>query len=185
MDAFAVSVSSGICIRDLRPRHALRGALFFGAFQFLMPVLGWFLGTAFRSRIEFIDHWIAFGLLAFIGGKMIHESLKPPEFACVDDGQPGSAGSTDIRDPRTLLTLSVATSVDALAVGLSFSVLGTAIWGPAALIGAVTFFICLIGFEFGKRIGYLIERRAELLGGLILIVIGIKILWEHLARHTA
>jgi len=179
MDAFAVSVSSGICTRDLPFRCALRGAFFFGFFQFAMPLAGWFLGSAFRDRIEPVDHWIVFALLAFIGGKMVWESLKPAEFACADGEEPAVA-PTDVRDLRNLLVLSLATSIDALAVGLSLSILNTPVWGPASLIGGVTFALCLAGFEFGKRIGYLIERRAETLGGMILIAIGVKILIEHL-----
>lgn len=176
MDAFAVSVTSGICSKELRPRHIVRGALSFGFFQFLMPVIGWLLGLAFRDYIRDIDHWIAFGLLALIGSKMILESRK---HAAACDDEP-SRSRVDVRDGRTLLTLSVATSIDALAVGLSFSLLGTGVWKPAVTIGAITFAMCLAGFEFGKRIGILMERWAEGAGGLVLIAIGLKILIGHL-----
>ncbi len=181
MDAFAVSVTSGMCSRDLRPVHALRGAFSFGLFQFLMPIAGWLLGVAFRGYIQGFDHWIAFGLLAFIGGKMAAESFSGTEAACEDEEEAGGARKTDISDGRTLLTLSVATSIDALAVGLSFSLLGTPVLSPAAVIGAITFAVCLIGFEFGKRIGAALERWAQTLGGLALVGIGVKILIEHLA----
>jgi putative Mn2+ efflux pump MntP len=181
MDAFAVSVSSGICTDQLKPHHIIRGSFAFGIFQFAMPVLGWFLGTNFRAYIQNVDHWIAFALLAFIGTKMVIESFDASEPVACEDGEvPQKASRTDVRDVKTLLTLSVATSIDALAVGLSYSLLGKAILSPAATIGFITFSVCILGFEFGKRIGYLIEKRAELLGGLILIGIGIKILLEHL-----
>jgi len=180
MDAFAVSVSSGICTDQLKPRYIFRGSFFFGFFQFAMPLLGWFLGTNFRTSIQNFDHWIAFILLAFIGGKMIKESFEQETIACEDEEVPEKLSRTDVRDMKALLTLSVATSIDALAVGLSYSILGKTILFPAATIGLITFAVCLVGFEFGKRISFLIEKRAELVGGLILIAIGVKILLEHL-----
>ena len=169
MDAFAVSVGSGVSIKDLKPFHAARASLSFGLFQFAMPVAGWYLGTAFAAYIQAFDHWAAFGLLTFIGGKMIWESLR------------GSDSAGDIRSLSCLLTLSVATSIDALAVGFSFSILSQGIWIPAAAIGGITFMTCLIGFEFGRRIGAFLEKSAGIAGGLILIGIGVKILIEHLA----
>ena len=193
MDAFAVSVSAGICAKEIRLFHALRAAASFGLFQFLMPIAGWLLGSAFRSYIDNFDHWIAFALLALIGGKMVKESLfaKEEAVACEDPasaGEPASPGAagiagarTDVRDQKTLLVLSVATSIDALAVGLSYSMLGVDILVPASLIGGVTFAVCVAGFEFGKRIGTVLERRAETIGGLVLMGIGVKILVEHLA----
>ena len=178
MDAFAVSISSGICIPDLRPRHALRAAAAFGLFQFLMPVAGWLLGSTFSGLIQGFDHWIAFGLLAIVGGKMIFEAIKARnEEACEDDGKAAS-----ILSLPGLLVLSVATSIDALAVGLSYSVLGTPILLPAAIIGLVTFALCVVGCEFGKRIGAKFERWATLAGGLVLVGIGAKIAIEHLVR---
>ena len=183
MDAFAVSVSSGICAKEIKAAHAIRAAAFFGLFQFLMPVAGWLLGSAFKSYIDGFDHWIAFGLLSLIGGKMVKESLSAKEEgACEDPDVPGSvAAMSDIRDLRTLLVLSIATSIDALAVGLSYSMLGVPILVPAAMIGIVTFFVCVAGFEFGKRIGPVLEHRAETVGGLVLIAIGCKILFQHLS----
>jgi putative Mn2+ efflux pump MntP len=206
MDAFAVSVSSGISIRGLKPFHAVRSSLFFGVFQFIMPVAGWFLGKTFSSYIQAFDHWVAFILLALIGGKMIWEAVREAwraaeaqagearagdggQEAAVDDATTGggpkpAAGSaatgTDIRSLRVLLTLAIATSIDALAVGISFSILDRGIWGSAALIGGITFLVCMAGFEFGRRVGLIFERGAQIFGGFILIGIGVKILIEHL-----
>jgi putative Mn2+ efflux pump MntP len=174
MDAFAVSVSSGICIRELRPFHAIRASLAFGLFQFLMPVIGWFLGSAFAAYIAAWDHWIAFILLDFIGGKMIIEAIGK------NSGKEACDLTADIRKPLVLFNLAIATSIDALAVGISFSLLGHGVWLNAAIIGGVTFVICLIGFEFGRRIGFLFEKWAEFAGGVILVGLGIKILVEHL-----
>jgi putative Mn2+ efflux pump MntP len=179
MDAFAVSIASGVCVTRLSFGHAFRASLSFGAFQFAMPLVGWLLGGTFRSYIQGFDHWIAFGLLALVGGKMIKESfeLKDPS-SCSEEEKARS----DIRDLRTLLVLSVATSIDALAVGLYYSVLGAPILGPAVVIGVVTFALCMAGTEFGKRIGARFERWAELAGGATLAGIGLKILIEHLAK---
>jgi putative Mn2+ efflux pump MntP len=182
MDAFAVSVSSGVSIRGLRVFHAVRASLLFGVFQFIMPVAGWFLGRAFNSYIQAFDHWIAFALLAFIGGKMILEARRTAASEPDMDAEKRTPpkGCADIRSFRMLLTLAAATSVDALAAGLSFSILNQGVWGPAALIGGVTFAVCLTGFGFGRRIGLVFERGAQTLGGLILVGIGVKILVEHL-----
>jgi putative Mn2+ efflux pump MntP len=191
MDAFAVSVSSGVSIRKLRVFHAVRASLLFGFFQFIMPVTGWFLGKTFSSYIQAFDHWIAFVLLAFIGGKMIREAWQnagqtagsgaaEPAENTETESRARSEVYADIRSFRILLTLAVATSIDALAAGFSFSILNQGIWGPAALIGGITFVVSLTGFEFGRRIGLAFERGAQTLGGLILIGIGIKILIEHL-----
>jgi len=168
IDAFAVSVSAGISIKDLKRLHAIRASFSFGLFQFIMPVAGWYLGSAFAAYIEAFDHWIAFGLLAFVGGKMIWENLR------------GSESSGDIRGLSNLLVLSIATSIDALAVGLSFSVLGHGIWFSAALIGGITFAVCLAGFGFGHLVGAFLQKWAGIAGGLVLIGIGVKILLEHL-----
>jgi putative Mn2+ efflux pump MntP len=175
MDAFAISVGSGISIPGLRPFYALRSSFFFGLFQFIMPVAGWFLGSTFAGYIDAFDHWVVFALLAFIGGKMAFESLRSKDTA---KGKTGAGG--DIRNLGTLLTLSAATSIDALAVGVSFSLLNQGIWLNAGIIGGVTLLICLAGFEFGRRLGRLFEKWAGLAGGLTLIGIGMKILIEHL-----
>jgi putative Mn2+ efflux pump MntP len=174
MDAFAVSVSSGVGIRDLKFFHALRASFFFGLFQFLMPLAGWCLGSVFTSYIEAFDHWIAFGLLAFIGGKMLVEALRR------GPDRTGKTAAGDIRGLKTLLILSVATSIDALAAGISLSIMGSGVWLSAAIIGGVTFLVCLCGFEFGRRVGLVLEKWAQTAGGLILIGIGVKILVQHL-----
>ena len=179
MDAFAISVSSGIAIPGLRPFYALRSSFFFGLFQFIMPVAGWFLGSTFAGYIDAFDHWVVFALLAFIGGKMALESLRSKDEGEKDEGGKAESGG-DVRNMGTLLTLSAATSIDALAVGVSFSLLKQGIWLNAGVIGAVTMLICLAGFEFGRRLGRLFEKWAGLAGGLMLIGIGTKILIEHL-----
>lgn len=177
MDAFAVSVGSGVCIPDLTPRYALRASLAFGLFQFMMPVAGWLAGQTFRAYIEGLDHWIAFGLLAFIGGKMVAESFKhgDPD-SCSDDER----RKTNILDFGTLMILSVATSIDALAVGISFALIEVQIWTQAAVIGVVTALLTALAFQLGCRLGHAFGKRMDLLGGLVLIAIGVKILIEHL-----
>lgn len=179
MDAFAVSVSSGICIPNLKFRHGLRAAVFFGLFQFLMPLAGYSAGSAFRDLIRGYDHWIAFGLLAFVGARMIKEGFGIRTDAACDEEE---LRRRNILDLGTLVLLSIATSIDALAVGLSFSVLGQPILLPAAIIGVLTFLVCLAGCEFGKRLGAVFERWAEVAGGAVLIGIGVKILAEHLSN---
>ncbi|MDR2109928.1 MAG: manganese efflux pump MntP family protein [Spirochaetaceae bacterium] len=190
MDAFAVSVGAGISLRDLKLFHMIRASLSFALFQFFMPVAGWRLGETVSSYIEAYDHWAAFALLSLIGGRMVKEGFpsraKPPapgggaeKNAAANRGNAG-----DIRNMGTLLVLSLATSIDALAVGVSFSLLNREIWTPAALIGGVTFLVCLTGFGFARRVrdglGFAPEKWAQLAGGLILIGLGIKILAEHL-----
>jgi putative Mn2+ efflux pump MntP len=171
MDAFAVSVASGLAVTKLRVRYAFKIALFFGLFQALMPVLGWFLGLGFRHLIEDYDHWLAFGLLTAIGGKMIYESFR------LEDAE-------NPRDPmgiQVLLVLSVATSIDALAVGLTLTFIKVPIITPAIIIGAVTFALSYVGVFLGEKFGHFFEKKIEALGGLILIGIGLKILIEHLS----
>jgi manganese efflux pump family protein len=170
MDAFAVAVASGFAVRQLHVRHALAMAGSFGAFQAFMPLLGWFCGMKLRGWITGIDHWVAFGLLTFIGGKMIVEAFEIEE----------AEKKTNPFALRVLLVLSVATSIDALAAGLSFAVLGVAIVAPALIIGAVTFCMSFAGVALGARGGHLFEKKIEVLGGGVLIVIGLKILLSHL-----
>lgn len=169
MDAFAVSITSGIAIRKLKVNHAVRIALFFGSFQAIMPVLGWLSGLTLKGFISSVDHWIAFGLLSFIGCKMIYESFK------VEEGDRTSPLNIGI-----LLILSIATSIDALAIGISFAFLGISIVTPVIVIGVITFILSLSGVFIGNKFGHLFEKKVEVLGGLILISIGIKILLEHL-----
>ena len=171
MDSFAVSICGGMTMNPIRIRHALRIAAFFGLFQTLMPVIGWLGGLGFQGLIASYDHWVAFGLLAFIGGKMIYEASKGD--SC--------ARELDIAGIPLLLVLSLATSIDALAVGLSFAFLGVSIIIPVIVIGLITAALSLGGVFLGKRYGSLFQSRAQIMGGLILIGIGIKILIEHLS----
>jgi len=170
MDAFSVSICSGMCFRDMRPAGAARMAGFFGAFQAGMPAMGWLGGTQLAEQIAGFDHWVAFGLLAAIGGKMIVEALRRGPDVCPRD--PLQLG--------TLLALSLATSIDALAVGFSLAVLDTAIGGPIAVIGIVTFALSLAGVSIGKRCGDIFHGKVEIVGGVILVGIGLRILLSHL-----
>jgi putative Mn2+ efflux pump MntP len=171
MDAFAVSVTSGLAIRTIRVRHALRIAAFFGAFQGVMPVVGWLAGTSLRSSIAPLDHWLAFGILGVVGGKMIYEA------AVIEKAEESAPSDLGI---LVLLGLSVATSLDALAVGVTFAFLDVRIVTPALVIGAVTFAMSYAGVWIGDRFGGFFEKKIEVLGGIILIAIGLKILTEHL-----
>ena len=174
MDAFAASVCKGLCMRRVNWMHAVIIAAFFGGFQALMPVIGWALGVSFASIIEPIDHWIAFGLLALIGGKMLWDAFheEPEEVDCSVTGSK--------LDMRELLMLAVATSIDALAVGVSLAFLGVGIVEAAVVIGVATFALSLAGVVIGSRFGARFERSASVAGGVILILIGCKILLEHL-----
>ena len=168
MDSLAVSISGGIVMRPFCMRQSLRLALTMGIFQGGMTLLGWLMGVSFSSYITAFDHWIAFILLGFLGGKMIYESFGEEETTI-------SSFST-----KTLLTLGVATSIDALAVGDSMAFLKTSIYFPAFIIGFVTFALSLIGVISGYRFGKIKGINVELFGGIILIAIGVKILIEHL-----
>ena len=174
MDAFAVSVSCGISVPGFGVRQAARVGLWFGLFQFLMPLAGWALGTGVSGCIRAVDHWVAFALLAFIGGRMVAGAL---EQSC--GGKGGRAPSELTR--RRLCLLAVATSIDALAVGVSMAFLQhvNILWA-ALVIGGVAFAFSLAGGLLGRRLGCLFQKRAELAGGLVLIGIGFKILGEHL-----
>ena len=193
MDAFAVSVSTGMTCCDFNRRHNLRMSLLFGIFQFIMPVIGFFGATKFRSYIESFDHWIAFFLLLLIGGKMLWEAFSAHSdkaelekaIDCPinpDSPEPGKKGqmAADLLTVRRLLVLAVATSVDALAVGVSMAFLHTEIWWPAVIIGIVAFVFSYAGGAIGSRIGPILGKIAEIAGGLILVGIGIKILLDHL-----
>ena len=171
MDCFAVSFSAGGLQKELRLRHALIIGSFFGLFQGFMPLIGYFGGQAVVSYIEHFDHWIAFGILLILGLKMMYEALRPEK---------GGKG-INIMKPTTLLVLSIATSIDALAVGFSFSMLDVRIWTAVLIIGIGSFLFSIGGFYMGKFLSNRIRPTyAEILGGLILIGIGIKILIEHL-----
>lgn len=173
MDAFAVAIASGCSTKDVKLRQALRMALFFGVFQAVMPVIGWFAGLTFRGLISSFDHWVAFGLLALVGGKMIVEFFQGDK-ACEEKTCP--------MDIPNLFILAVATSIDALAIGLSLSLLNTPIAFPATFIGVVTFVISFAGVYIGKRFGDYLENKMELVGGIVLIAIGVKVLLEHLLK---
>jgi putative Mn2+ efflux pump MntP len=170
MDAFAVSIASGMAIHRVRARHALTLALWFGSFQAIMPVLGWLAGWQMKAQIEKFDHWIAFGLLFFIGAKMIYESFKLETLE--DDYDP--------THPRVAVVLAVATSIDALAVGVSLAALSVPIVVPVIVIGLTAFAFSFVGVWLGEHFGHLCEKKIEVLGGIILIGIGVKILVTHL-----
>ena len=178
MDAFAVAVCKGLNMRKINYKHTFVIALFFGGFQALMPVIGWALGKQFESYITRYDHFIAFGLLAFIGGKMIWDAVKPEKDGADEKGAPGGEGEK--LNIKELFVLAVATSIDALAVGVTFAFLNTNIVLSASLIGVTTFVLSALGVLIGNRFGAKYERKAELAGGIILVLIGLKILLEHL-----
>lgn len=171
MDAFAVSIAAGLAIDRLTHRHVFRVAFHFGLFQFMMPVAGWFVGRAVAEYIVAYDHWVAFALLSFIGGKMIWEARRPDR----------PRGPTDPTRGWSLVTLSVATSIDALAVGLSLAFLGVSIWLPSVVIGLVAAAMSLIGICLGSRLGGATRHWAERIGGLVLIGIGVRIVVVHLS----
>ncbi len=173
MDAFAVAICKGLNMRKLDKAKTLIIALFFGGFQALMPFIGWLLGKQFESYITRFDHWIAFVLLAFIGGKMIWDVLKG------DEEEIEAAGDAAL-DIKELFMLAVATSIDALAVGISFAFLQVNITSAITLIGCTTFVISSAGVFVGHKFGNKYEDKASLAGGIILILIGLKILLEHL-----
>ena len=171
MDAFAVSLGIGLKQCRVSTRTTVRLAWHFGLFQFFMPILGWLAGLTFARWITSVDHWIAFGLLAAIGGKMIYEALW---------GDEEKRAEKDATRGMSLVVLSVATSIDALAVGLSLALLGVQIWYPAVIIGVVAFAFTAVGLHLGCRFGALLGKRMEVLGGVILIAIGVRILVDHL-----
>ena len=169
MDAFAVSICKGLSTKQFQVKHYLIIGAWFGGFQALMPLIGYFLGTLFIDAISAIDHWIAFGLLALIGANMLREALSGEE-----------EEMNDSFSFKTMLPLAVATSIDALATGVSFAVTDTNIWLAIALAGATTFAFSAAGVKIGNVFGAKYKSKAELAGGLILILMGAKILIEHL-----
>jgi len=172
MDAFAVSLGLGMSLKPATGGQTFRLAYHFGLFQFLMPVVGWAAGESLIKYISAYDHWVAFGLLLAIGGKMIFESFRQEPKPKTERPDPTRGAS--------LLVLSVATSLDALAVGLSLAALHVDIIYPALVIGIVAFTMTVVGMKLGPLLGKVIGRRAELLGGTILVIIGAKILIDHL-----
>ena len=170
MDAFAVSIGKGLSAQRASWREALTVGLWFGGFQALMPVIGYYLGISFADLVTKVDHWIAFGLLLLIGGNMIREALQPEDEKTADT----SFGF------KTMLVLAIATSIDALALGVSFAFLGTNLWRAILIIGLTTFAFSAVGLLIGKKVGTRFHAGAQILGGVILIAIGVKILVEHL-----
>lgn len=171
MDAFAASVCKGLQQARINWKQAFVTALFFGAFQAVMPIIGWFLGSSFARLIEPFDHWVAFVLLALVGCKMLWDAFHDDECeSCKDD-------TFSIRE---LIMLSIATSIDALVIGVSFAMTGINIWLAVVVIGITTFVLSLFGFVIGNRFGARYEKAATILGGAALIVLGIKVVVEHL-----
>ncbi|MBP7864478.1 MAG: manganese efflux pump [Acidobacteria bacterium] len=192
MDAFAVAIATSVTLRTVSGRQYFRLSFHFGFFQFMMPLAGWLLGTGFASYMADYDHWVAFGLLGFIGGRMIHGALagRAPEPAAPRGGDgDGPAGPVSGRTGRpndptrgwSLVLLSVATSIDALAVGVSFAMLDHRVFLPCVAIGVITAGITLLGMRIGGRLGVRFGCRMEIVGGLILVGIGTRILVQHLA----
>lgn len=180
MDAFAVSICKGLAMKKATWRAELTCGIWFGGFQFLMPLIGYFLGTLFAQAIEAVDHWVAFGLLAIIGINMLREALSPGEEEEAD---------ADL-SAKTMFVMAVATSVDALAVGISLAMTGLPVTGldgifaAVTLIGLCTFLLSAIGVKIGNVFGSQYEKKAEIVGGIILILLGIKIVLEHLGIWT-
>lgn len=168
MDAFAVSICKGLSVRSLQPKHACMTALWFGGFQALMPLIGYFLGVSFADFVSSVDHWIAFVLLGLIGGNMIKESFSKDECEYSPDFS-----------FKTMLSLAVATSIDALAIGVSFAFLRVNIWTSVLIIGLTTGAFSALGVCIGKFFGCRYKSKAEFTGGFILVVMGLKILLEH------
>lgn len=174
MDAFAVSVCKGLGMRKLNKKQALIIGLYFGGFQALMPFVGWLLGSQFQKYITSIDHWIAFILLGFIGGKMMIEAVREWNEEEVVDVMDAPI------DHKNMLVLAVATSIDALAVGITFAFLGTPIVEAITIIGITTMVISIAGVVVGNFFGSRYKSKAEFIGGMILVLLGLKILLEHL-----
>lgn len=173
MDAFAVSICKGLGMEKINKKQALTIGLYFGGFQALMPLIGWFLGIRFQQYITSIDHWIAFVLLVFIGGKMIWEAIHDKDDEVIEKkDQP--------LDHKEMFLLAIATSIDALAVGITFAFLDTPIVEAIVIIGCTTFVLSIIGVVVGNFFGTRYKKKAEIAGGIILIFIGVKILLEHL-----
>ena len=173
MDACAVSISNGLSFRNYGKKEAFLTSLAFGFFQALMPVIGFFAGQLFAGAIQAVDHWVALILLGYIGGKMIFEAVRELR-------HPQNCDVNRTLSPRMVLMQAVATSIDALAVGISLSLMKVNIAFAASSIGIITFLCCILGSLLGKKFGSMLKEKAEIAGGLILVVIGIKIFVEHI-----
>lgn len=169
MDAFAVSVCKGLSMKKFSTNKAIKIGLYFGMFQAIMPLIGYLLGVTFQDLVVSIDHWIAFFLLGFIGIKMLKESFESE-----------SANRNDNVDFKTMIVLAIATSIDALAVGITLAFLETNIYTAIIIIGIITFFLSVVGVKIGNKFGDKFQNKAEIIGGAMLIFIGLKILFEHL-----
>ena len=169
MDAFAVSVCKGVSFKKSNLKKSIIVASYMGIFQSIMPVIGYFLGMSFADKITSIDHWLAFALLFVIGIKMIKEALSTEKEVI-----------NDKVDSKEMIILAIATSIDALAVGITFAFLNVNLWFAVSLIGMITFLLCFVGTKIGSIFGDKYENKAELAGGLILILLGLKIVLEHL-----
>ena len=170
MDAFAVSLGKGLSVSKVEPRHAMIAGVWFGGFQALMPIVGYFLASSFSSIVVSVDHWIAFGLLLVIGANMIREAVWGDD----EDEADADFGV------RHMFIMAVATSIDALAVGVSLAFVGVDIWSAALIIGITTFLFSAVGIYLGRIVGSKLGPKAGVLGGIVLIAIGLKILIEHL-----
>jgi putative Mn2+ efflux pump MntP len=173
MDAFAVALSKGLSMKKLNYAHGAIIALFFGVFQGIMPLIGWLLGKQLEQYIVSVDHWIAFVLLAYIGGRMVYDTLRDKE----DDEVTAVESKIDYKE---MLMLSVATSIDALMIGVAFASLQTPIIPSVCLIASITFGLSFLGVIVGNRFGLKFKKKAEIAGGVVLILIGLKVLLEHL-----
>ena len=169
MDAFAVSICKGLAMKKMNWKNAIIIALYFGMFQAVMPIIGYFLGTTFESLVTTFDHWIAFILLLLIGGSMIKESFDKED-----------EKKNDKIDFKTMTVLALATSIDALAIGITFAFLDVNVTLAVSIIGIITFIISVCGVKIGNKFGDKYQNKAELMGGIILVLLGIKILLEHL-----
>lgn len=165
-DSFTVSVAKSMANKSINPKKSILMAFYFGFFQGFMPIVGYYLGTTIIDAISAIDHWIAFSLLLFVGGKMIYESRMRKKDSDVGE--------------KTMLMLAIATSIDAFAVGLTFSFIKINIWEAALIIGIITFVLSIIGCTLGNKFGKILGSKVEVIGGIVLILIGFKILFEHL-----
>ena len=176
MDAFSVSVCKGLSVKKVQTKHLLLCGLYFGGFQFLMPVIGYFIGSGFANVVEKVDHWVAFGLLALIGLNMIRAAL----FEKKEDESVDASFAVPV-----MLSLALATSIDALAVGVTYSMSdGNNIWLAAGLIGVITFVLSALGVKFGSKIGEKFEKIASIVGGAVLVLLGLKILLTDLGVIT-
>ena len=172
MDAFSVSICKGLATKELKLKHMIITGAWFGGFQALMPLIGYYVGSFFKDYVEAVDHWIIFALLALIGANMIKESFSGDE--C-----PANAGSFGV---KTMFTMALATSIDALAVGVIFAAQKTNLVMSVSVIAAITFVVCLAGVVIGNRFGSRYEKKAELAGGIVLVIIGIKLLIDGLLK---